>query len=146
MGAAVARVIPLKARSNNVAPAPEDSGSGADDGDSEPPAVSETEFALADDFIAMYQTDLRYVAKFGKWQVWRGTGWKEDETVRVFDLGSPNLSTGRSQQGKAGRKSDLESKNRRRRRDACAFISISRRHRRSMGYRPDEVQCAVGND
>jgi putative DNA primase/helicase len=57
-----------------------------DDGDSEPPAVSETEFALADDFIAMYQTDLRYVAKFGKWQVWRGTGWKEDETVRVFDL------------------------------------------------------------
>jgi P4 family phage/plasmid primase-like protien len=86
MGAAVARVIPLKARSNNVAPAPEESSTVADDDDSEPPAVSETEFALADDFIAMYQTDLRYVAKFGKWQVWRGTGWKEDETVRVFDL------------------------------------------------------------
>jgi putative DNA primase/helicase len=66
-----------------VAPALEDAPAGADD---EPPAVSDTEFALADDFIAMYQADLRYVAKFGKWQVWHGTGWKEDETVRVFDL------------------------------------------------------------
>jgi putative DNA primase/helicase len=67
-----------------VAPASEDTLDGDDD--DEPPAVSDTEFALADDFIAMYQADLRYVAKFGKWQVWRGTGWKEDETVRVFDL------------------------------------------------------------
>jgi putative DNA primase/helicase len=58
-----------------------------DDGDdNEPPAVSDTEFALADDFIAVYRADLRYVAKFGKWQVWHGTSWKADETVRVFDL------------------------------------------------------------
>lgn len=87
MGAAVARVIPMKTRGNNLAPAPEErgEGSGVEDED-EPPAVSDTEFALADDFIAMYQADLRYVAKFGKWQVWNGTGWKEDATVRVYDL------------------------------------------------------------
>jgi P4 family phage/plasmid primase-like protien len=54
--------------------------------DDEPPAVSDTEFALADEFIDVHSADLRYVAKFGKWQVWRGSGWKEDETVRVFDL------------------------------------------------------------
>jgi putative DNA primase/helicase len=57
-----------------------------DDGDDEPPAVSDTEFALADEFIDKHKADLRYVSKFGKWQVWHGTGWKEDETVRVFDL------------------------------------------------------------
>jgi putative DNA primase/helicase len=57
-----------------------------DDLDDEPPAVSDTEFALADEFIEKHQADLRYVSKFGKWQMWQGTGWKEDETVRVFDL------------------------------------------------------------
>jgi putative DNA primase/helicase len=76
-----------KAQADNVvrlvSPALEDVT--ADD-DDEPPAVSDTEFAFADEFIVMYQADLRYVAKFGKWLVWRGTGWKEDETVRVFDL------------------------------------------------------------
>jgi hypothetical protein len=88
MGAAVVRVIPLKARNNNVALVAEEpsAGDGIDDDDSEPPAVSETEFALADDFIAAHKDDLRYFAKFGKWQLWHGTGWKEDATVRVFDL------------------------------------------------------------
>jgi hypothetical protein len=63
MGAAVARVIPLKAGSNNVAPAPAESseGSGVDD-DDELPGVSDTEFALADEFIAEHKIDQRYFA------------------------------------------------------------------------------------
>jgi hypothetical protein len=63
MGAAVARLIPLKAGSNNVAPASAESseGSGVDDGD-ELPGVSDTEFALADEFIAEHKTDQRYFA------------------------------------------------------------------------------------
>jgi putative DNA primase/helicase len=69
-----------------VAPAAKNSEADAADDDNEPAAVSDSEFALADEFIAEHKANLRYVAKFGKWQVWRGTGWKEDETVRVFDL------------------------------------------------------------
>jgi hypothetical protein len=63
MGAAVARVIPLKAGSNNVALVPEEpsAGGGVDD-DDELPGVSDTEFALADEFIAEHKTDQRYFA------------------------------------------------------------------------------------
>lgn len=93
------RVVPdftdHKSQTDNVvrlvAPAPEEAAAKAraepdSSDDDEPSAVSDTEFALADEFIATYKADLRYVARFGKWQVWRGAVWKEDETVRVFDL------------------------------------------------------------
>jgi hypothetical protein len=61
LGAAVARVIPLKAGSNNVAPAPAESSEGSRvDDDDELPGVSGTEFALADEFIAEHKTDQRY--------------------------------------------------------------------------------------
>jgi putative DNA primase/helicase len=45
-----------------------------------------TDEALALRFAETHSDDLRYVATLGKWFVWTGQQWKQDETLRAFDL------------------------------------------------------------
>lgn len=49
-----------------------------------PPRFSEEALALR--FSRIHATDLRYVARWGRWMHWNGTKWVEDETLHVFDL------------------------------------------------------------
>ena len=41
---------------------------------------------IADVFAEEHHSDLRYVAAWGKWYEWTGKLWREDETLRAFDL------------------------------------------------------------
>ena len=41
---------------------------------------------LADIFAEEHRHDLRHVAAWGKWYEWREGCWREDVTLRVFDL------------------------------------------------------------
>jgi P4 family phage/plasmid primase-like protien len=41
---------------------------------------------LALDFADEHENDLRYVAKWGRWLIYDGTRWAEDETLATFDL------------------------------------------------------------
>jgi putative DNA primase/helicase len=41
--------------------------------------------ALALKFTDLYGNDLRYTAAWGRWSVWDGTCWKQDQTYYVFD-------------------------------------------------------------
>lgn len=49
-----------------------------------PDLYSEDNAALA--FSALFADDLRYVAPWGRWMVWRGQRWQEENTLHVFDL------------------------------------------------------------
>jgi phage/plasmid-associated DNA primase len=42
--------------------------------------------ALALRFAELHVDKLRYVAAWGKWLLWRGSHWKNDDTLRAFDL------------------------------------------------------------
>jgi putative DNA primase/helicase len=41
---------------------------------------------IADIFAEAHRADLRYVAEWGKWFEWQGGCWREDKTLRVFNL------------------------------------------------------------
>jgi putative DNA primase/helicase len=41
---------------------------------------------IADFFAEEHRSDLRYVAAWGKWFEWDGKLWREDRTLRAFDL------------------------------------------------------------
>lgn len=45
-----------------------------------------SEEALALRFTALHGDTLRYVAGWGRWYEWTGTVWRQDGTLRVFDL------------------------------------------------------------
>lgn len=60
-----------------------DSASAVGD-DAVPPEF--TDEALALRFVAQHGHKLRYVASWGKWSIYRGTHWKQDSTLHVFDL------------------------------------------------------------
>jgi putative DNA primase/helicase len=49
-----------------------------------PPNFSDE--ALALQFSAQHGDDARYVAKWGQWQLWTGSRWQTDDTMRAFDL------------------------------------------------------------
>jgi putative DNA primase/helicase len=49
-----------------------------------PELYSEDNAALA--FSAQFADDLRYVAPWGRWMIWRGQRWTEENTLHVFDL------------------------------------------------------------
>jgi hypothetical protein len=42
--------------------------------------------ALALKFTERYGNDFRYTAAWGRWSVWDGARWKQDQTLDVFDL------------------------------------------------------------
>jgi putative DNA primase/helicase len=42
--------------------------------------------AIADAFAEEHRNDLRYVAKWGKWFEWRNGCWREENTLKVFNL------------------------------------------------------------
>ena len=48
--------------------------------------VEPTDDQLADIFAEEHRNDLRYVAAWGKWFEWTGKLWREDKTLRAFDL------------------------------------------------------------
>jgi putative DNA primase/helicase len=41
---------------------------------------------IAEAFAEKHRNDLRYVAAWGKWYEWRDGCWREEKTLRVFDL------------------------------------------------------------
>jgi D5 N terminal like len=45
-----------------------------------------TDDQLADIFAEQHHNDLRYVAAWGKWFEWRDGCWREEKTLRAFDL------------------------------------------------------------
>jgi putative DNA primase/helicase len=49
-----------------------------------PELYSEDNAALA--FSRQFANDLRYVAPWGRWMIWRGQRWTEENTLHVFDL------------------------------------------------------------
>ena len=49
-------------------------------------ASDPTDDRIADVFAEEHRDDLRYVAVWGKWFEWTGKVWREDETLRSFDL------------------------------------------------------------
>jgi putative DNA primase/helicase len=49
-----------------------------------PPQFSDD--ALALEFADQHHGVLRHVAKWGKWLLWRGSHWQDDDTLKVFDL------------------------------------------------------------
>ena len=49
-----------------------------------PPAFSDEALALR--FAERHASDLRYVAVLGKWFLWTGKQWKQDDTLRAFNL------------------------------------------------------------
>lgn len=49
-----------------------------------PELYSEDNAALA--FSAQFADELRYVAPWGRWMIWRGQRWAEENTLHVFDL------------------------------------------------------------
>ena len=55
----------------------------ADDDAALPPAFTEESLALR--FAETHANELRYVAVWGKWYIWTGTQWREDNTLKVFD-------------------------------------------------------------
>jgi len=60
--------------------------------------VSAGEDALACIFANRHVETLRYVATFGKWFEWDGFRWRQDNTLRVFDLArsvavNPDITT-----------------------------------------------------
>jgi putative DNA primase/helicase len=50
----------------------------------EPAEFSDDAIALR--FAACHQSELRHVAQWGKWILWRQSHWQEDDTLKVFDL------------------------------------------------------------
>src|SRR6202043_3868052 len=49
-------------------------------------ALEPTDDHIADFFAEEHRNDLRYVAAWGKWFEWRGGCWREEKTLRAFDL------------------------------------------------------------
>lgn len=41
---------------------------------------------LAKEFSRRHAGDLRYLAVFGQWFLWRGTHWRTEKTLKAFDL------------------------------------------------------------
>jgi putative DNA primase/helicase len=50
------------------------------------PASEPTDDRIADAFADEHRNDLRYVAAWGKWFEWRDGCWREEKTLRAFDL------------------------------------------------------------
>ena len=63
--------------------APQSLDEGAASGDT---AVWGTEDALALTFTHRYKNDWRYVAAWGKWQMWDGLRWRSEDTLAASDL------------------------------------------------------------
>lgn len=49
-------------------------------------APHHSEQALALTLVARHVDELRFVAASGKWFIWDGRCWKEDQTRRVFSM------------------------------------------------------------
>src|SRR5258705_9994417 len=45
-----------------------------------------SEVDIADCFAEQYRDELRYVAKWGQWLRYDGTRWREEQTLKAFDL------------------------------------------------------------
>ena len=102
--------------------------------DARPPAF--TDEALALRFAEKHANRLRYVAKWGRWYVWRETHWHEDDTLSAFDdarkicrIASAECNRDKHQE------SHCECENRCCGSQPSACGSSARRNSRSMGQR-----------
>jgi P4 family phage/plasmid primase-like protien len=57
-------------------PTPEETG--------QPPEYAED--SLATRFTEQHATSLKYVAKWGRWLLWNGSHWQEEDTLKAYDL------------------------------------------------------------
>jgi putative DNA primase/helicase len=55
-----------------------------DDDDTKAPAFSDEALALR--FAEQHAHELRYVSAWSRWMIWDGSQWREDETLKAFDL------------------------------------------------------------
>jgi putative DNA primase/helicase len=49
-------------------------------------ALEPTDDQIAEAFAEEHRSDLRFVAAWGKWFEWRAGCWREEKTLRTFDL------------------------------------------------------------
>jgi len=75
------REIPERERTQRAQPAA--GNDTTEDGDSV--AAENSEIALADEFTRQYGDTWRHVALWGKWFVWNGSVWAEDQRMEVWD-------------------------------------------------------------
>ena len=68
-------VVPLTAKKAKAAKAKK-----------EKPPPEPTDDQIADIFAEQYRNHLRYVAAWGKWFLWQDGCWREEKTLRAFDL------------------------------------------------------------
>lgn len=52
----------------------------------EPETIGFSEDELGLEFSRRYRDELRYIHKWRRWHHWDGARWREDETLRVFDI------------------------------------------------------------
>ena len=82
-----ARIVAALAAASERAPVPtaaESAGAPPPGEEVVPPEF--TDEALALQYTRQFRDFLRYVAGWGKWLEWVGTHWREDSTLRAFDL------------------------------------------------------------
>ena len=97
------------------------------------PAPEPTDDRIADAFAEEHRNDLRYVAAWGKWFEWRGGCWREEKTLRAFDLIRKTCrAQGIERAGMAKMVGAVH--------DARPRRPASRRDHRAMGRRPDAAQ------
>ena len=96
-------------------------------------ALEPTDDHIAEAFAEEHRNDLRYVAAWGKWFEWRAGCWREEKTLRPFDL---IRETCRAQ----GHQARRHGEDGRRRPRARPRRPAARRDRRAMGRRPDAAQ------
>ena len=97
------------------------------------PAPEPTDDRIADAFAEEHRNDLRYVAAWGKWFEWHGKHWREEKTLRAFDLIRKTCrAQGIERAGMAKMVAAVH--------DARPRRPASRRDHRAMGRRPDAAQ------
>jgi putative DNA primase/helicase len=87
-----------------------------------PPAF--TEEALALRFAETHADDLRFVAAWGKWYIWTGTRWREDDTLKVFDYARKICRTASAECNRSNLASRIAS-----RQTVAAIVSLARADR-----------------
>ena len=49
-------------------------------------APSRSEMAIGDEFIRRHGANVRFVSKWGRWYIWDGKRWAEDESLKIFSM------------------------------------------------------------
>jgi putative DNA primase/helicase len=91
--------------------------------DAAPPEFSQEDLALQ--YAKRHADDLRHVAKWGQWWLWDGSRWREDTTLRAFDLARAICRSASSEADKPSLKREVASA-----KAVAATVSLGRADRR----------------